>query len=74
MARYLVRHGVKVSVERVQSHGEPVAKIILAYAERHDADLIVVGAYSHNRTAEMVFGGVTRSLLRDAAVPLLIAH
>jgi nucleotide-binding universal stress UspA family protein len=74
MARYLVRHGAKVSVERVQSHGEPVANIILAYAERHDADLVVVGAYSHNRTTEMIFGGVTRSLLRDAAVPLLIAH
>ena len=63
-----------VSVERVQSHGEPVAKIILAYADRHDTDLIVVGAYSHNRTTEMIFGGVTRSLLRDAAIPLLIAH
>jgi nucleotide-binding universal stress UspA family protein len=74
VARYLVRHGAKVSVERVQSHGEPVAKVILAYAESHDADLIVVGAYSHNRTTEMIFGGVTRSLLRDAAVPLLIAH
>jgi nucleotide-binding universal stress UspA family protein len=74
VARYLVRHGAKVSVERVQSHGEPVAKIILAYADRHDTDLIVVGAYSHNRTTEMIFGGVTRSLLRDAAIPLLIAH
>jgi nucleotide-binding universal stress UspA family protein len=74
MARYLVRHGARVSVERVQSHGEPVARVILAYAERHDIDLIVVGAYSHNPTTEMIFGGVTRSLLRDAAVPLLIAH
>ncbi len=74
VARYLVRHGAKVVVEQVQSAGEPIARVILAYAERHDSDLIVVGAYSHPRTAEMIFGGVTRSLLRDAAVPLLIAH
>ncbi len=74
VAHYLARHGARVVVEQVQSHGEPIAKIILAYAERHKTDLIVVGAYSHPRTTEMLFGGVTRSLLRDAAVPLLIAH
>lgn len=74
VAHYLTRHGARVVVEQVPSHGDPVAKIILAHAERHNADLIVVGAYSHARTAEMIFGGVTRSLLRDAAIPLLIAH
>jgi nucleotide-binding universal stress UspA family protein len=74
VAHYLTRHGAKVVVEQVQSHAEPIAKVILAYAERHNTDLIVVGAYSHTRTTEMIFGGVTRSLLRDAAVPLLIAH
>jgi nucleotide-binding universal stress UspA family protein len=74
VARYLSRHGAKVIVEQVQSQGEPIARIILTYAERHDTDLIVIGAYSHPRTTEMIFGGVTRSLLRDAAVPLLIAH
>jgi len=74
VAHYLTRHGAKVVVEQVPSDGEPIAKVILAYAQRHHADLVVVGAYSHTRTAEMIFGGVTRSLLRDAAVPLLIAH
>ena len=68
------RHGARVVVEQVQSHGEPIAKIILAHAQHHHSDLIVVGAYSHARTTEMIFGGVTRSLLRDATVPLLIAH
>jgi nucleotide-binding universal stress UspA family protein len=74
VAHYLTRHGARVVVEPVQSHGEPIAKVILGYAERHKADLVVVGAYSHARMTEMIFGGVTRSLLRDAAVPLLIAH
>ena len=74
VAHYLTRHGAKVVVEQVQSHAEPIAKVILSYAEHHNTDLIVVGAYSHTRTTDMIFGGVTRSLLRDAAVPLLIAH
>ena len=74
VARYLCRHGAKVAVEQVSSHGAPIARVILDHAQHHSADLIVVGAYSHARAAQMVFGGVTRSLLRDAAVPLLIAH
>ena len=74
VAQYLIRHGARVVVEQVQSHGEPIARIILAHAAHHHSDLIVVGAYSHARTTEMIFGGVTRSLLRDATVPLLIAH
>jgi nucleotide-binding universal stress UspA family protein len=74
VAHYLTRHGAKVVVEQVQSNATPIAKVILAYAERHNIDLVVVGAYSHARTTEMIFGGVTRSLLHDAAVPLLIAH
>lgn len=74
IAQYLSRHGAKVSVEQVASKGEPVAKVILAHAKEHAADLIVIGAYSHARAAQMMFGGVTRSLLREAAMPLLIAH
>lgn len=74
VAHYLTRHGAKVVVEQTQSDGQPIAKVILAYAQRQNTDLVLVGAYSHTRTTEMIFGGVTRSLLRDAAVPLLIAH
>jgi len=74
VAHYLTRHGAKVVVEQAQSDGQPIAKVILAYAQRQHTDLVLVGAYSHTRTTEMIFGGVTRSLLRDSAVPLLIAH
>jgi nucleotide-binding universal stress UspA family protein len=74
IAHYLSRHGAKVSVRQMASRGEPIAKVIVDQAREQAADLIVIGAYSHARTAQMVFGGVTRSLLRDAGVPLLIAH
>ena len=74
IATYLSRHGAKVTVEQIDSNGAPVADVILSYASRNNIDLIVLGAYSHSRIREIVFGGVTQSLLRDAAVPLLIAH
>ena len=74
IAHYLSRHGVNVTVEQVASNGVPVARVLLDHVKRCAADLVVVGAYSHARAAQMVFGGVTRSLLREAGVPLLIAH
>ena len=74
VALYLSRHQAKVAVERVQSNGTPVADVIRDFARRHSGDLIVLGAYSHARTTEIVFGGVTRDLLRDVTIPLLIAH
>jgi nucleotide-binding universal stress UspA family protein len=30
--------------------------------------------YSHSRVREMVFGGVTRSLLTEMTVPVFMAH
>jgi nucleotide-binding universal stress UspA family protein len=74
IAHYLSRHGARVAVEQVVSNGAPVAGVILDRARQHAADLIVIGAYSHARVAQMVLGGVTRSLLREATLPLLIAH
>jgi len=72
IALYLARHGAHVEVEQVSSRGSPVADIILSYAADHGVDLIVIGAYSHARPVEMVFGGVTRTLLKEAPVPVLM--
>jgi nucleotide-binding universal stress UspA family protein len=58
----------------VSSQGSPIADIILSYAADHGVDLIVIGAYSHARSVEMVFGGVTRTLLKQAAIPVLMSR
>jgi nucleotide-binding universal stress UspA family protein len=74
IALYLARHGARVEVEQVLSQGAPVADIILSYAAEHGVDLIVIGAYSHARPVEMMFGGVTRPLLKEAPVPVLMSR
>jgi nucleotide-binding universal stress UspA family protein len=74
IALYLARHGARVDVEQVSSRGSPVADLILSYAADHGIDLIVIGAYSHARSVEMVFGGVTRTLLKQAPVPVLMSR
>jgi nucleotide-binding universal stress UspA family protein len=74
IAVYLARHGAHVEVEQVSSQGSPVADILLSYAADHGVDLIVIGAYSHARSVEMLFGGVTRTLLKEAPVPVLMSR
>lgn len=74
VAHYLSRHGVVVRVEERRSNGLAVADVIRHFAADDGSDLIVLGAFSHARTREFIFGGVTRSLLKTITVPTLIAH
>jgi nucleotide-binding universal stress UspA family protein len=74
IALYIARHGAHVEVEQVSSRGSPVADIILSYAADHGMDLIVIGAYSHARSVEVVFGGVTRTLLKQSLIPVLMSR
>jgi nucleotide-binding universal stress UspA family protein len=33
-----------------------------------------MGAYGHSRLREFILGGVTRSLLREMTIPVLLSH
>ena len=74
IALHLARHGVHVDVDEVSSRGSAVPDVMLAYAADHGIDLIVIGAYSHARSVELVFGGVTRTLLKKAPIPVLLSR
>ena len=47
---------------------------IIGQAVEMNADLIVMGAYGHARLREIILGGVTRDLLKQSSLPLLMAH
>lgn len=74
LAPMLARHGPKVSVLELPAGEEGEAKLLLDHAELTRADLIVMGGYFHSRLRQVIFGGVTRSVLRTANVPILMAH
>jgi nucleotide-binding universal stress UspA family protein len=74
IALCLARHGVHVDVEQATSNGSPIGEIIRSRAVDRGMDLIVVGAYSHARWAEIIFGGVTRTLLTQMPVPVLASR
>ena len=74
IAAHLARHGANVDVEQVNSPGIPVAEVILRHALKRASDLLVIGAYSHARMKEILLGGVTRTLLAQMPVPVLISR
>jgi nucleotide-binding universal stress UspA family protein len=74
IALHLARHGVKVEVQRIDTRELDVANAILSYVADRGSDLLVMGAYGHSRLRELVLGGVTRTILREMTVPVLMAH
>lgn len=69
---YLSRRGIHPKIER--DAGAPVATLLLSRVQSGDYAYLVMGAFGHSRMTEKLFGGVTRRLLKESPVPLLIAH
>lgn len=74
VATFLARHRVNVGVDCISSGGRRVDEVLRQHALDVDADMIVMGAYNHPRLQQRLFGGVTRSMLKDATIPLFLAH
>lgn len=74
VATYLARHGINVSVETLPSSGRFVTDTLLRHAVDINADMIVMGAYGHSKLLELILGGVTKSILKEANLPILMAH
>ncbi|WP_018237648.1 universal stress protein [Ensifer sp. BR816] len=74
VAAYLARHGIDVTVDTLPSASRTVVEVLQRHAVDVAADIIVMGAYGHSRLREVVFGGVTRSMLDEARLPVLMAR
>jgi nucleotide-binding universal stress UspA family protein len=51
-----------------------VGAALLGRARELGADLLVMGGYGRSRVSELVFGGVTRTVLGQYDLPVLLAH
>ena len=74
LLRHLARHDIPAQFLRIGRHEDDVAGALRRHCAMADADLLVMGAYSHSPRSERLFGGVTQSLLDHASVPILMAH
>ncbi|MDR3509468.1 MAG: universal stress protein [Caulobacteraceae bacterium] len=71
---HLTRHGIKAQLKAIDApHGDAGAAL-LDYCAKNAADLLVMGAYGHSRARELILGGVTRKVLSEAALPVLLSH
>lgn len=73
IAPHLSRHGVRVTVVNMPVERSDVAQTLRNRATLFGADMIVMGAFVHSRLRQMVFGGVTQSLLKSCPVPLFMS-
>ena len=71
---YLRHHGVNVEAQRLLPDYRPIGEQILDQCRSDGAGILIMGGYSHSRLRETVFGGVTRSILETADIPVLMAH
>lgn len=71
---HLRRHGVPAEASHAADDDLGIGEVILAHADRLNVDLVVAGAYGHSRMSHAILGGVSRTLLRQMMVPVLMSH
>jgi nucleotide-binding universal stress UspA family protein len=71
---HLARHGVRAEAATTIAEEIDTGDALLNYVADTSADFLVMGGYGHTRAREAMFGGVTRKILEQMTVPVLMAH
>lgn len=74
VALALARHGVNAEAATDIREHVNAGEAILDHAREKQVDLLVMGCYGHSRFRETLLGGVSRSILQDMTLPVLMAH
>ncbi len=74
-ATYLSRHDVNHPLIRIErAEGRTAGDVLMAEIADRRCDYLVMGGFGHGRFIQALFGGVTRRLLGESPVPLVLAH
>lgn len=71
---HLAWHEVALETRRILPTGAGAGPALLKGAQDARADLLVMGAYTHSRLRQLILGGVTRHILANAPIPVLLSH
>ncbi|UPT94739.1 universal stress protein [Bradyrhizobium barranii subsp. apii] len=71
---HLREHGVYASFETTKGRGSSIGKVLGSWANSHAMDAIVMGAYHHSRLNEIVWGGVTKTVIGQPPCWVMISH
>jgi nucleotide-binding universal stress UspA family protein len=72
--RHLQRHKINAAGEEIPGDKARISDLLLSRAADRGADVIVAGAYHHSPLREALLGGVSRELLQNPTVPVLMSH
>ena len=76
----LARHGVNTEIaysaaeRQYIGSNDTIGDELLRIAHEISADILVMGAYSHSRLGEQLFGGTTHAILRKMDLPVLMSR
>jgi nucleotide-binding universal stress UspA family protein len=73
VALWFQQHQVEAVPEVIVANGTEAGNLHAALRDRK-CDLLVAGAYGHNRLKEWIFGGVTMDVLLDPDFCVLLSH
>ncbi len=71
---HINRHGIKAETHFVEGSQASAGKTLLEQADVLGSELLVMGAYGHSRLRQMVLGGATKYVLKNANLPIMFAH
>jgi nucleotide-binding universal stress UspA family protein len=74
LAQQFAHNGISTDTQVIPVSNIGISGLLSAAAENCRADLVVMGAYSHSRFRELIFGSCTEALIRDADRPILLVH
>ena len=74
LVEYLRWHDVQAGVRLFDCLNYELGVRLMSEAESIGADMLVMGAYSHNRYKEMLMGGVTEHVIWNLNIPILMAR
>lgn len=71
---YLRWHGIQAEAVPFKPQTREVGAGLLGAVRDFNADLLCMGAYSHSRLRQLILGGVTRHVLENADIPVLMCR
>lgn len=72
--RYLKRHDIDARLVTLRSEDGNVGRTILDYCAEYDPDVLIMGAFGRGKLGDLLFGGVSRYVLENQTVPVMMAH
>ena len=71
---HLAEHGIGAVFEAIKIEGSSVGKVFEAHVRANAIDLLVMGGYRHTRLNEIVWGGVTKTVIGQPPCWVMMSH